>query len=130
MTNTFIVCPFYAIFSPRTISNIETDHIPHQLLSIYALGAAPEDVKACYERNKTYQRPALPANQEIIQSMHDVAKFQEYFGKEEHYPNYLAFFQHEIDAKGVGEVLGKYIFAGDERAESMMCRMFGGKHLF
>ncbi|KAK4868734.1 hypothetical protein LT330_006936 [Penicillium expansum] len=102
------------------------NHIPHQLLSIYALGAAPEDVKACYERNKTYQRPALPANQEIIQSMHDVAKFQEYFGKEEHYPNYLAFFQHEIDAKGVGEVLGEYIFSGDERAESMMCRMFGG----
>ncbi|KAJ5873308.1 hypothetical protein N7455_003851 [Penicillium solitum] len=102
------------------------NHIPHQLLSIYALGAAPEDIKAGYERNKTYQRPALPANRDVIQSMHDIAKFQECFGKEEHYPNYLAFFQHEIDAKGVGEVLGEYVFAGDERAESMMCRMFAG----
>lgn len=129
MTNTSIVCYFKAKSPPRTISNIETDHIPHQLLSIYALGAAPEDIKACYERNKTYQRPALPANQDVIQSMHDVAKFQECFGKEEHYPNYLAFFQHEIDAKGVGEVLEEYVFAGDERAEGMMCRMFGGKYI-
>lgn len=106
------------------------DHIPHQILSIYALGAGPEDIKACYNRNKSYQRPVLPANQDIIQSMHDVAKFQEYFGKEEHYPNYLAFFQNEIDAKGAGAVLKEYVFAGDDRAESMMCRMFGGKYHF
>ncbi|OQE24965.1 hypothetical protein PENFLA_c009G11039 [Penicillium flavigenum] len=102
------------------------NHIPHQLLSIYALGAAPEDIKACYERNKSYQRPVLPASQDVIQSMHDVAKFQEHLGKEENYPNYLAFFQHEIDAKGVGGVLGEYLFAGDERAENMMCRLFAG----
>ncbi|KAJ5260425.1 hypothetical protein N7505_009806 [Penicillium chrysogenum] len=100
------------------------NHIPHQLLSIYALGAAPEDIKACYEWNKCYQRPTLPASQGVIQSMHDVVKFQEHLGKEENYSNYLAFFQHEIDAKGVGRVLGEYLFAGDERAENMMCRLF------
>jgi hypothetical protein len=59
--------------------------------------------------------------------MHDVAKFRERFGKEENYPNYLAFFQQEIDSKGVGGVLGEYVFAGDERAESMLCRLFGGE---
>lgn len=128
MTKGFIVCGFQ--LNPHSISNAETDHIPHLLLSIYALGAAPEDIKASYERNKTYQRPALPASQDVIQSMHDVAKFQQYFGKEEHYPNYLAFFQREIDAKGVGAVLGEYVFAGDERAESMICRLFGGKYPF
>jgi hypothetical protein len=58
--------------------------------------------------------------------MHDVAKFQECLGKEENYPNYLAFFQQEIDDKGVGGVLEEYIFAGDERAENMLCRLFGG----
>ncbi|OQE82252.1 hypothetical protein PENNAL_c0037G05844 [Penicillium nalgiovense] len=102
------------------------NHIPHQLLSIYALGAAPEDIKACYERNKSYQRPVLPASEDVIQSLHDAAQFQEHLGKEENYPNYLAFFQHEIDAKGVGGVLGEYLFAGDERAENMMCRLFAG----
>jgi hypothetical protein len=70
----------------------------------------------------------MPTDQDVIKSMHDVAKFQEYFGKEQHYPNYLAFFQHELDAKGVGAVLAEYVFAGDQRAESMMCRLFGGKY--
>ncbi|KAJ5836982.1 hypothetical protein N7447_003008 [Penicillium robsamsonii] len=102
------------------------NHIPHQLLSIYALGASPDDIKSCYERNKTYQRPVIPASQDVIKSMHDFVEFQKYFGKEEHYPNYLAFFQHEIDAKGIAEVLMEYVFARDERAESMMCRLFGG----
>ncbi|KAJ5442918.1 hypothetical protein N7445_004669 [Penicillium cf. griseofulvum] len=112
----------HVFFNDRGFHN----HIPHQILSIYALGAAPDDINACYERNKTYQRPALPASEDVIQSMHDVAKFQEYFGKEEHYPNYLRFFQHEIDVKGVAGVLREYVFAGDQRAESMMCRLFGG----
>lgn len=61
--------------------------------------------------------------------MHDQAKFQEYFHKEEHYSNYLAFFQGEIDAKGVGEVLNEYVFKGDERAESMLSRLFGGRFI-
>lgn len=59
--------------------------------------------------------------------MHDKAKFQECFYKEKHYSNFLAFFQEEIDAKGVGDVLNEYVFAGDERAESMLSRLFGGK---
>lgn len=60
--------------------------------------------------------------------MHDSARFQECFGKEENYPNYLAFFQREINAKGVGAVLAEYLFAGDERAESMMGRLYGGRY--
>ncbi|KAJ5146419.1 uncharacterized protein N7515_000983 [Penicillium bovifimosum] len=102
------------------------NHIPHQVLTIFALGAAPADIKACYDRNAIYQRPVMPTDQEVVKSMHDVTKFQEYFGKEQHYPNYLAFFQQELDAKGVGSVLTEYVFAGDQRAESMLCRLFGG----
>ncbi|CAG7923159.1 unnamed protein product [Penicillium olsonii] len=102
------------------------NHIPHQLLSIYALGATPEQIKAGYQRNEGYQRPARPADQEVILSMRDSVEFQKYLGREKHYPNYLAFFQQEIDSKGVGETLKGYLFAGDERAESMLCRLFGG----
>ncbi|CAI7624817.1 unnamed protein product [Penicillium bialowiezense] len=94
--------------------------------SIYALGATPEQLKAGYQRNIGYQRPARPADQEIILSLRDKVKFKEYLGKEKHYPNYLAFFQQELDTKGTGDVLKEYLFAGDERAEDMLCRLFGG----
>lgn len=59
--------------------------------------------------------------------MQDTAKFQQYLGKEENYANFLAFFQNAIDTEGLGEVLQKYVFAGDERAETMFFRLFGGK---
>lgn len=72
----------------------------------------------------------MPADRDVIQSLHDTTRFQECLGKGNNYPNYLSFFQQEIDAKGVGEVLREYLFAGDERAESMLCRLFGGKYCY
>lgn len=106
------------------------DHIVHLILSIYALGAAPDEIRAAYKRNKSYQRPVYPSNESVIRDLHNTAKFQECLGKEENYPNFLAFFQHEIDAKGVGQVLREYVFARDERAETMLCRLYGGMHAF
>lgn len=103
-----------------------TDHIVHHVLSIYALGGSPEDIRAAYKRNKIYQRPALPADEDIIRDIYNTAKFQEYLGKEENYPNFLAYFQREIDAKGVEDVLNQYLFARDERAESLLVRLYAG----
>ncbi|KAJ5346003.1 hypothetical protein N7452_004007, partial [Penicillium brevicompactum] len=102
------------------------NHIPHHILSIYALGATPEQIRAAYQGNTGYQRPVRPTDQEVVLSMRDKVKFKEYLGKEKHYPNYLAFFQQELDKKGTGDVLKEYVFAGDERAEDMLCRVFGG----
>ncbi|KAJ5191566.1 uncharacterized protein N7498_010551 [Penicillium cinerascens] len=102
------------------------NHIPHQILSMYAVGAKPEDIKAAYKRNQTYQRPSYPVDRDVVKGMHDKAKFQEGFYNEKNYSNYLTFFQEEIDVKGVGDVLNEYLFAGDDRAESMLSRLFGG----
>ena len=98
------------------------------MLSIYALGASPEEIRAAYNRNKGYQRPPYPRDVTVIHDMQDKKKFQEHLGDEKHYSNFLAFFQHEIDAKGVGAVLQDYVFAGDDRAETMLCRLFGGMY--
>ncbi|KAJ5620832.1 hypothetical protein N7510_004816, partial [Penicillium lagena] len=102
------------------------NHIVHQILSIYALGAGPAEIKAAYKRNASYQRPVLPTDANLVQAMRDTATFMQCFGKEENYPNFLAFFQQEIDAKGVGDVLKEYVFKGDERAESMLSRLYAG----
>lgn len=93
---------------------------------MYALGASPDEIRTAYDRNQSYQRPAYPVDADVVKAMHDKAKFQEYLYKEKHYSNYLVFFQEEIDAKGVGDVLNEYLFKGDERAESMLSRLFGG----
>lgn len=103
------------------------DHIVHHILSIYALGASPEEIKAAYERNSSYQRPVLPTKDEVVKSLGDKGNLKAAMGKEGNYPNFLAFFQNEIDGKGVGDVLNEYLFSGDECAESMMVRLFGGE---
>ncbi|KAL2697476.1 hypothetical protein AAEP93_011380 [Penicillium crustosum] len=102
------------------------NHTVHHLLSLYALGAGPEDINAAYKRNSTYQRPVYPTNMGVVHAMYEEARFTECLGKEVNYPNYLAFFQREIDAYGVGAVLNQYVFSGDDRAESMLSRLFGG----
>ncbi|KAJ5995633.1 hypothetical protein N7481_002610, partial [Penicillium waksmanii] len=101
------------------------NHIVHGVLSIFSLGASPDDIRKNYVRNRNYQRPAQPIDRDVVEGFHDPIKFQEGFHKEENYPNYLIFFQEEIDAKGVDAVLKEYVFAGDQRAESMLSRLFG-----
>lgn len=88
------------------------NHIVHHILTIYALGATPDEIRAAYDHNKTYQRPVLPTTQSIVESMHDKTQFQQHLGKEENFPNYLAFFQQEIEKKGVAVVLNGICFQG------------------
>lgn len=69
----------------------------------------------------------MPTDEGVIQSLNDKAKFREALGKEKNYPNFLGFFQREIEQKGVERVLGEYLLAEDENAENMLARCFGGK---
>ncbi|EAW14773.1 questin oxidase family protein [Aspergillus clavatus NRRL 1] len=102
------------------------NHIVHHVLTIYALGGSPDEIKAAYERDKRYQRSVLPTDDGVVQAFQDKAQFRQHLGKEKHYPNYLAFFQQEIDKRGVGDVLNEYLFSGTENAENMLSRLFGG----
>lgn len=65
-------------------------------------------------------------DENVVQSLHDKAKFKESLGKGKNYPSFLEFFQREIEQKGVERVLSEYVFSGDENAESMLVRLFGG----
>lgn len=121
----FIVCECASKLATYFLTK-NVDHIVHSVLSIFSLGASPDEIRQAYNRNKSYQRPTFPVDRSVVEAMRDPVKFQEAFHKEQNYPNYLTFFQEEIDAKGVGVVLKEYVFAGDERAESMLSRLFGG----
>jgi hypothetical protein len=63
----------------------------------------------------------------VVESLCDKSLFKRALGEEKNYPNFLEFFQREIDHKGTEAVLSEYVFAEDENAESMMARLFGGR---
>jgi hypothetical protein len=106
--------------------NGQADHIVHFMLTIWALGASPETIQLQYEREDKRQRPAYPRDESTIASFSDKSEFMKYMFQEEHYSNYLAFFQREIAAKGVPAVMKEYLFSGDKLAESLLSRMFAG----
>ena len=74
----------------------------------------------------SYQRPLVPLEHSIVTNMHDPKIYQKYLGREKYYHEFLVFFQGKMDQKGWQEVLNQYVFKGDERADDMLVRMFGG----
>ncbi|KAF2168955.1 hypothetical protein M409DRAFT_65293 [Zasmidium cellare ATCC 36951] len=102
------------------------NHIVHQLLSMWALGASSDQLQREYDHNASYQRPLKSASASILRDLGDPSKFMGYFGQQRYYGDYLQFFKEEIEKTSWQDVLHKYVFAGDERAEQMLLRMFAG----
>jgi hypothetical protein len=53
--------------------------------------------------------------------------FKKYLGNEKYYQDFLIFFQQEMDKKGWENVLNEYVFAGDERADDLLTRLYAGR---
>ncbi|CAK3842346.1 Hypothetical predicted protein [Lecanosticta acicola] len=102
------------------------NHIAHQMLTMWALSASPDQLQREYNSNKSYQRPKMQPHKSVIDDLQDPSKFVEYLGPEEHYNDYLEFFHREMERLGWQEVLQQYLFAGDERSETMLVRMYAG----
>ncbi|KAI5358860.1 putative questin oxidase [Septoria linicola] len=102
------------------------NHIAHHLLTTWSLNASPEDLQRSYDTNKSYQRAARKPTTTIVEELHDPKKFISYLGPEKYYNDFLEFFREEINKKGWQNVLQEYVFAGDERAETMLVRMYAG----
>ena len=102
------------------------DHIAHHLLTTYALNAAPKTLQRHFDNNKSYQKPMEKPDDSVVSNMQDPAKFKSFLGKEQYYHDFLVFFQGEMEKSSWQEVLQKHVFAGDERADDMLARMFGG----
>ncbi|KAF3045941.1 hypothetical protein E8E12_008299 [Didymella heteroderae] len=102
------------------------NHIAHHLLTLFALGATPQEIQRGYDINVSYQRPPEPLRDSIIKDMHQPGRFNTYLGKEQFYHDFLVFFQKEIEEKTWQKVLEEYFFARDDRADDLLARLFAG----
>ncbi|KAK4657306.1 hypothetical protein QC762_211830 [Podospora pseudocomata] len=99
------------------------NHIPHHLLALYGTGAGPSHLQSAYDTNASYQRPVLPVHKSVTLTPETLT---EYYGKEEYYPDFLTFFQSEIDRLGWKETVTRYLFEEGEGKEDLIIRLFGG----
>ncbi|KAH7028435.1 hypothetical protein B0J12DRAFT_584101 [Macrophomina phaseolina] len=102
------------------------NHVAHQILAIYALGASADDVERIFRREASYQRPRLPFEDSIVRAIADKRKFVDFLDNELRYSSFLVFFQREIEAKGPKAVLDEHLFANDDKANALLYRLFAG----
>ena len=103
------------------------DHIVHCILTIYALGATPEEIQKVYDREASYQKSRYPIDEDVVTSLADRDTFKSHLGQQPHYSNYLLFFQREIKAKGVKQTLEEHLFANDEHANRLFALVYNGE---
>ncbi|KAK5122385.1 hypothetical protein LTR85_003969 [Meristemomyces frigidus] len=102
------------------------NHLSHHLLTIWALRAEPGEIQKAYNVNAGYQRMLGPLDETILTEMHNPEKFSSCLGNEKYYHDFLVFFQEEMAKSSWQEVVNNFLFAGDERADDMLARLFAG----
>lgn len=103
------------------------NHIVHQTLTLYALGASDKIIHKQYNDNVSYQRPKPATSTAVISDMTNPDQFASHLGKAKQYSNFLAYFKDEINHKGWQNVLNEQLFARTPRADDMLVRLFSGK---
>lgn len=98
----------------------------HQLLTLYGLGAPVDIIEQGYKQNATYQRSAGKLDEHIVEDMGNAQNFKKYLADETYYHDFLVFWQTEFEKKGWENVLNEYVFAGDERADDLLGRLYAG----
>ncbi|KAK5134324.1 hypothetical protein LTR08_006753 [Meristemomyces frigidus] len=102
------------------------NHIAHHLLTLWALRAEPEDIQKAYNVNEGYQRSLKSTEHSVTEDMRNPEKFSSHLGDGNYYHDFLLFFQEEIARSSWQEVVRDYLFAGDEQADDLLARLFGG----
>ena len=102
------------------------NHTAHHIITLWALGASPGQLEQAYSNHSSYQRPTGEPDAAVVKDMEDPPTFQEHLNQEQHYTDYLALFQSEIEAASWQDVVNKYLLARDHRADDLLCRFFAG----
>ncbi|KAK0635232.1 hypothetical protein B0T17DRAFT_483728, partial [Bombardia bombarda] len=98
------------------------NHIPHHLLALYGTGASAKVLQKGFGENTSYQWPAKPLHEHLATA----EDLHQHRGNANYYPDFLRFYQREIEAKGWQAVMSKQLFSGDDASEDLLLRIFSG----
>ncbi|KHN94618.1 uncharacterized protein MAM_07524 [Metarhizium album ARSEF 1941] len=104
------------------------NHLVHQVLTLYSTGAPASVIQAAFDANKSYQIDRLPTHPHVVAELHTdfAAHAPKYLGRADHYPDFLRFFQDEIDKRGWQAVIGEFLCSDGPVARHMVQRLFSG----
>jgi hypothetical protein len=102
------------------------NHVAHSILSVYALGGSPAEIKRAFEDGAEIQQPIPPQEQLAVETLNDPHKFRARMGQLDEYPNFLAFFQNQIAEKGWVAVVQEYCFNRSSNSETIFANLLEG----
>jgi len=101
------------------------NHLVHQVLALFDLGATPSAIRNGYERESSYQRSIdLDHSVPIIQI--SPSTWGPYLEKPEYYLSFLRYFQGEISEHGYEAVINTTCFSDTDSAADMFARLWTG----
>ncbi|KAL9078957.1 MAG: hypothetical protein Q9157_002141 [Trypethelium eluteriae] len=102
------------------------NHIPHSILTVLAMGGGPKELKRAYDDSEAFQQPLLPVDHQVVHELRDPDKFLARMQQLSEYPNFLHFFEQEIEAKSWQAVVNEYCFSRTPLADTMLSQLFEG----
>ena len=102
------------------------NHIPHSILTILAMGGGPEELKRAYDDGTPIQRPLPPIDHRVVNGFRDMETFKAKMTLVDEYPNYLSFFEEQIEAKGWEATVSEFCFSRTPIADSMLAQLYEG----
>ncbi|KAL6912640.1 hypothetical protein FSST1_010400 [Fusarium sambucinum] len=103
------------------------DHMLHHILALYGTGANAAQIQKAFDLRHKLQRSVEPRNESVISDL--LGSWQtsvQYLGKEEHYPDFLSYFQKQIDDHGYEWVVKEYLLKGNASANDLLLRFHAG----
>ncbi|KAL4865123.1 hypothetical protein BDV12DRAFT_188379 [Aspergillus spectabilis] len=102
------------------------NHTVHHMLTLFALGATPDEIRAMYDLNIGYQALVNYRPASVVVQLKDRAFFKQCIGDLSYYDSFLRFFQDEIAQRGVPDVVNEYLLKGDDISNDILGRMHSG----
>ncbi|KAI8997754.1 hypothetical protein BDB01DRAFT_840897 [Pilobolus umbonatus] len=103
---------FHCFFNKKKFHN----HLVHQILASYSLGASKERIQEIFNDHASYQLPLTPQKEAITMD-----NYKKYLNDVDAYSGFLTFFKAEIKSHGMIETIRRWVWSGD-----FMCRTVGG----
>ncbi|KAH8763322.1 hypothetical protein F5883DRAFT_677294 [Diaporthe sp. PMI_573] len=99
----------------------------HHILALYGTGAKASVVEWAFALRHELQRPVEPRHPDVISRLHQSWDHAaDYLGNDDHYPDFLAYFQDVINDRGYEQVVRDYLLKHTAASDDLLVRLHAG----
>ncbi|KAH8747649.1 hypothetical protein F5883DRAFT_509639 [Diaporthe sp. PMI_573] len=99
----------------------------HHILALYGTGATAPVLQWAFDLRHELQRPVEPRHPDMISRLHQSWDHAaDYLGNEDHYPDFLAYFQDVINDRGYEQVVRDYLLKHTAASDDLLLRLHAG----